>query len=408
MDSQQKKLYVSRIARGVLAVRPLVDALKQPIRVLPLSDEGVLALSPGQASRLEALVNDVALRLGAPRFQVVSSAGEQSVFESLIGRWLALGRELVIDGDFSFDPGEVGEPVAEAVGADFDARFSRIVVQSFDGARLRCYSAGAPRPRAVMLVAPCGMPAKLCERWLRFLGEDHFVVTWESRLLFEDLQASRKWASDVDAQAADLLAVLDHYDVRQAHLMGLCGGAVVALAAAAKERDRVQSLSLWHGDYELGSACPKTKHQLELQSLMAYVAGSQAQAEQIHQMFLHNTPKNLRQDLAHLVLYPYANSQLLHRYGKSNGTLMQTNVSSLLSQVSQPALVVTSEDDNTAHPAGSRFVAERLPHARLQVEKHGDHLSLFDARSNVTEAAARFLDAFQLAGNNKNVIEAME
>ncbi len=56
---------------------------------------------------------------------------------------------------------------------------------------------------------------------------------------------------------------------------------------------------------------------------------------------------------------------------------MQTNVSSLLSQVTQTSLVVTSNDDNTAHPAGSRFVAERLPNARLQMEKHGDHLSLF-------------------------------
>ncbi len=186
----------------------------------------------------------------------------------------------------------------------------------------------------------------------------------------------------MEAHVADLYAVMEHYGVQHAHLMGLCGGAVVAIAAAAKRHDRVQSLSLWHGDYELGSASPKTRHQNDLQALMAVVASSQSQAEYIHQVFSYSMPKNLRKDIAHIVLYPYANAKLLHRYDKSNGDIMQTNVSSLLGQVTQMSLVVTSNDDNTAHPAGSRFVAERLPNARLQMEKHGDHLSLFDARSH--------------------------
>jgi pimeloyl-ACP methyl ester carboxylesterase len=347
LDGQQAKLCVSRIAREVLAVRPLADALKQPIRVLPMNDEGALSLPSGHAGRIEAVINDVAVRIGAPRFKIVSDAGDQSVFESVISNRLALGPDVIVDGDFG---------------------------------------------RAVVLVSACGMPAKLCERWMRFLGENHFVITWESRLLFEDLTAGQEWAYDVDAHVADLFAVMDHFGVQQAHLMGLCGGAVVAVAAAAKRRDRVRSLSLWHGDYELGSACPKTKHQKDLQALMAVVASSQLQADQIHQMFSHNILKNFRKDLAHIVLYPYANSQLLHRYGRSNGNIMQTNVSSLLSQVRQPSLVVTSDDDNTAHPAGSMFVAERLANAQLQMERHGDHLSLFDARSHVTEAASRFLE----------------
>jgi pimeloyl-ACP methyl ester carboxylesterase len=392
LDGQQAKLCVSRIAREVLAVRPLADALKQPIRVLPMNDEGALSLPSGHAGRIEAVINDVAVRIGAPRFKIVSDAGDQSVFESVISNRLALGPDVIVDSDFGCRPGEVDELVAVAVGEDFDAQFSRAKVRSFDGAMLRSYRAGAPHCRAVVLVSACGMPAKLCERWMRFLGENHFVITWESRLLFEDLTAGQEWAYDVDAHVADLFAVMDHFGVQQAHLMGLCGGAVVAVAAAAKRRDRVRSLSLWHGDYELGSACPKTKHQKDLQALMAVVASSQLQADQIHQMFSHNILKNFRKDLAHIVLYPYANSQLLHRYGRSNGNIMQTNVSSLLSQVRQPSLVVTSDDDNTAHPAGSMFVAERLANAQLQMERHGDHLSLFDARSHVTEAASRFLE----------------
>jgi 3-oxoadipate enol-lactonase len=47
--------------------------------------------------------------------------------------------------------------------------------------------------------------------------------------------------------------------------------------------------------------------------------------------------------------------------------------------VSQPCLVVTSEDDDTAHPAGSRRLAEIVPGARLVVAEHGSHLDAFRA-----------------------------
>jgi predicted alpha/beta hydrolase family esterase len=54
-------------------------------------------------------------------------------------------------------------------------------------------------------------------------------------------------------------------------------------------------------------------------------------------------------------------------------------------------LVVTSEDDSTAHPDGSMRVAKGIPNAILHVERHGDHLSLFDAQPHITALAARFI-----------------
>jgi pimeloyl-ACP methyl ester carboxylesterase len=54
-------------------------------------------------------------------------------------------------------------------------------------------------------------------------------------------------------------------------------------------------------------------------------------------------------------------------------------------------LVVTSEDDSTAHPDGSMRVAKGIPNAILHVEPHGDHLSLFDAQPHITALAARFI-----------------
>ena len=95
--------------------------------------------------------------------------------------------------------------------------------------------------------------------------------------------------------------------------------------------------------------------------------------------------------LAHLVLYPYATAELFFRYCRLNASIMDLNLGPLLGSIRQPALVVTSQDDRTAHPAGSRTVAEALPRATLRVAAHGDHLSVFEARPELVQLAVDFL-----------------
>ena len=223
-----------------------------------------------------------------------------------------------------------------------------------------------------------------------FLAQDYHVLTWESRGLFAETPGFDHLASDVVAQVGDLFAVMDHAGVEHAHLMGLCGGAVIALAAAATQPTRVTSLSLWHGDYELGANCPKTDHQHDLKALMIMAAESRESAESVRTAICHSMSKALP-DLAHLVLYPYANAELMFRYGKLNGAIMDTDARPFMDRVTQPVLVVTAENDATAHPAGSRQAAERLANAVLRVEPHGDHISLFHAGANTTRLLASFL-----------------
>jgi pimeloyl-ACP methyl ester carboxylesterase len=66
-------------------------------------------------------------------------------------------------------------------------------------------------------------------------------------------------------------------------------------------------------------------------------------------------------------------------------------VEQYLTRVKQPTLVVTSEDDETAHPQGSRQVAGGLRNGRLWVEPHGDHSSLFQAGNPLMQVAVDFI-----------------
>lgn len=384
---------VARLAESVLAVRPLAGALESPVRVASGIQDGAAVAGEGGVG-IDELLNQLTTRLEAPRLRLCRNLAttDLPVFERVVSEYLRV--------ETYYEPAsrvpaellyEVDRVVEEVIGASFVHNCLSSEVTSFDGAPLKAYALGEPQDKAVVIAPPCGMPVELCERWLRLLAREHFVVTWESRGLFGETDFFEELAWSVTAQASDLFAVMDHFGVAAGHLMGMCGGAVIALAAATARPSRVTSLSLWHGDYELGPECPKTMYQYNLKALLSMAGEDRASAASVRTIFCQSTLRNAIPDLAHWTLYPYANSELLFRYSKLNGSIMETDVSSLLDRVAQPTLVVTSEDDDKTHPAGSRHVAAGLANATLHVEPKGDHISLFNAGPQIAQLAVRFI-----------------
>lgn len=365
-----------------------MEVLGSTVRVTPLRKD------PGNGSGedwrgVEGLLSRVTTGLGVPPLTLCPdlSLTDLPLFERVVSNRLALEDSCPASAG---PVPEVDEVIAEVVAGSFVRNCTCRELVSFDGAPLRAYASGKQDGDVVVIASACGMPVELCERWIRHLEGDHLVITWESRGLFGDADFDRL-AYDETAQAGDLLAVMDHFGVKTAHLMGLCGGAVIALAAAARHPERVSSLSLWHGDYELGAACPKTNHQHDLKALLGIAGGDRTSAVAMHSVFCRSMLRNPLPDLAHLILYPYATPEWLYRYSRLNGSIMDADVGSLLDKVGCPTLVVTSEDDDKAHPAGSRQAAARLANATLCVEPHGDHISLFNAEPSLKAIASRFL-----------------
>jgi 3-oxoadipate enol-lactonase len=273
------------------------------------------------------------------------------------------------------------------------ARWQATDVPAADGARLRSYAAGPPGGPAIVIASACGMPVQLCEHWLQFLSADYRVLTWETRGLFGDPASAADFdriGHDLASQAADLVAVMDAHGVPAAHLMGLCGGAAIAAHAAADQPGRVSSLSLWHGDFS-GSPGPATSHQDNLKALMAMATASREDAAAINSALAQAATATVPPELLELVSYPYGSDELFYRYCVLTGQTMNTDISGKLARIRQPCLVVTSEDDHTAHPAGSHRVAAALPDAVLQVEPHGDHLSAFGAGDRLRRLLTDFL-----------------
>lgn len=262
------------------------------------------------------------------------------------------------------------------------------------GTTIPAYSRGRADAPAIVLAVPCGYPAVLCAAWMRALSTDHFVVTWETRGMFGNELTPEEFEAlggSVSAQAEDLWAVLDEAGVERAHLMGLCGGAVIAAQAALLRERAVASLSLWHGDFS-GSVGVLTDHQRNFKALLEIAACGRDVAALVRESLMSVALDGLPAELSRLLASPYESDERFYRYAVLVAATMNTDMGETLSRVTAPALVVTSGDDRTAHPDGSAWAARTLPNAYLRERGGGDHLSAFAADAECRRLLAEFLD----------------
>jgi pimeloyl-ACP methyl ester carboxylesterase len=373
----QTRAAVAELARAVVALRPLAEA-GYPLRTV--GDHAEVAGWVAGALGITLPAADG----GEP------SAGRfDAVVAELLRPHLDSGR---LAGIGAADRPQVAAIARQVADTGFDGLRATDAVAA-DGAVLRTYAAGDPGRPAIVVASACGMPARLCEPWLRVLAADHYAVTWETRGLFGgplDGAGFDALGYGLETQAADLQSVMDQHKLPSAHVMGLCGGAVIAVRAAADRPDRISSLSLWHGDFS-GSPGPTTNHQDNLKALMAMAAGSRGDAAAINAALAQTAMSAVPAEVAHLVGYPYASDELFYRYCLLTGATMTTDVSAALGRVRQPTLLVTSEDDHTAHPGGTHRAAALLPGAVLRVEPHGDHISVFGAGPRLQRILTDFL-----------------
>lgn len=362
------------LADAVLRLAPLEAQLPSP---LGLPARAV----PGDNELVDALFAAAGMR--APRCAVPGDT--LSAIEQMAARTL--------DGAGALGQGQ--DPAAALAAArsrGLDGVGERHLVDAGGGVRLSAVRAGqAIDGFPVLLMGAPGMPLEMVASWLRGLGARRQVASWETRGMF-----GPDWEQvaelEVEHQVADAVVMLDAAGWPQAHLVGICGGAVLALACAARHPQRVRSLTLWFGDFDLGDAAPKTEHQRNLQALMQMVVSRRVSAQALRDVLVASMVKMSDPDLAPLAMYPFANAALLEQYCNMNYPIMSTDCRPYLSAVGAPCLVGYGPDDQTTHPDGSRAVAESLGAQLAPVPKR-NHL---DSMRAYPDDVARVLGFQQL------------
>lgn len=292
-------------------------------------------------------------------------------------------------------PEEVAAAVTEArrLYEEESAGYRVHAVRRPDGTVLTAVEAGPPGAPCVLLSPPAAMSYRLSLPWLRALRSSYRCVIGQARGTSERIEDPENFdrrGYDVCHQVDDLLALMEQLTTGPVHVMGICGGAAVALAATAQRPDRVSSLSLWHADLELGTEARKSDHQINLRELVDLAGESRDTAAWLRDRLTSGPMTGVPERVGPLVVRPYATTELFYRYARLTGAAMHRDSRQTATAVGQPCLIVTSADDNTAHPAGSRRLAEIMPDARLVMTDHGTHLDAFHA----TDTQVSYLTSF--------------
>jgi pimeloyl-ACP methyl ester carboxylesterase len=278
-----------------------------------------------------------------------------------------------------------------------NARYQVHTVRRPDASLIRIVEAGPPEAPVVLVSPPCAMSYRLSFRWLWALSDTHRVLIPQTRGTngrIEDPEVFDRRGYDVYDQAEDLMGIIEVLTDSSVHIMGMCGGAVPGLIVAAEQPAYVHSLSLWHADLELGDEAAKTDHQANLRALLDVAGESREAAGAVRDMLTCSPLTGIPDGIGPLVVRPYATAELFYRYAKLTAATMHWDSRETARAVSQPSAIITSRDDNTAHPDGSRRLAEIMPNASLTMTEHGTHLTAFAATSEQVSWLASFLDSF--------------
>jgi pimeloyl-ACP methyl ester carboxylesterase len=344
--------------RGLVeAIRPLLDRLPGPVRLRVGGGEGPTAcLDPGQFATVRAL------------FEAAGVATPEAVGP---GAPLAPMDRVVLD--YLLD----GLLAATSAGARPLWAASRHAMRDGGGARtyVRLGAAGA---RPVLFFGAPGLPAELTSGWLAGLAAHCDVATVETRGLFGDMPGPADLGPR--AQIDDARRLMAHLEWPVADIVGVCGGAALALMFAAEYPSACTTLALWFGDYDLAAAAPKTEHQENLKSLMEIVVEEPRAAGDVLAMLMSVLTRQASPAIAPLILYPFATEELFTAYCRMNHAVMSIDCAGLAARIALPSLVGYSAADATAHPAGSAHVA-RLLGAAVERLDHVAHLDGVRGRS---------------------------
>ncbi len=264
-----------------------------------------------------------------------------------------------------------------------DAGYQRHAIRRPDGSVVSVVAAGPRRSPCVLVLPPPGLSHRLALPWLKALRSRYRCLIPQSRGTAEplgDVEDFDRRGCDMPQQVADLLAVTDALAPREdVHVMGLCGASGLAIAIAAQRPDRIRSLSVWHADLELGEDAAKTDHQINLRALVDLAGESRDTADWLRGKLVSGPMAGVPAMVGPLVVRPYATSELFYRYARLTAATVHWDCRATARALVQPCLVVTTADDATTHPDGSRRLAEIAPAARLVVAGNGDHLDAFRA-----------------------------
>ena len=199
----------------------------------------------------------------------------------------------------------------------------------------------------------------------------------------------------LEDMADDAAAVLDHYGLQDAHIVGASMGGAIAQILAVKHPTRVRSLTL------ACTACrnlPWRSELLQHWADTANVRGLRQWADESVRWLVG--PRSFRR-LAPAIgwLGPLATFRPSRGFSAQVGAILDTDDSMVaeLGRITAPTLVVVGNQDILTPRADSEEIAERIPQAELVVISGAAHGLMIEHASTFNRVVLDFIDRAERA-----------
>tara|TARA_B100000700_G_C15062076_1_gene866556 strand:- start:6696 stop:8636 length:1941 start_codon:yes stop_codon:yes gene_type:complete len=270
-----------------------------------------------------------------------------------------------------------------------------------------------PERETIVIANAYGMPVNVLHPLIAYLSDLNMnVITWGCRGLpdqgFDVTQPELK----ISDQYSDWEILRSAFNLEKCVLLGWSTGAVLASYIASRDPQRVSRLCLLNGSF-MHPGAVLTDFQKNLKSIMPKVAISRSLAGSIYKTVFKQDRSRFIQILGkdvtrraeaamnvtdpshkHLVQLLTAGPEEVFRYARLIRSFIKEDPMEWLDSIQLQTLILTGENDNTAHPQGSRDASAAIPGASLIVDPEGDHFSIYSSPSFIATIANFCLSPF--------------
>ena len=181
------------------------------------------------------------------------------------------------------------------------------------------------------------------------------------------------WHYTLDQAADDISALMDHLSIRQAVLVGLSMGGYILFSFYRRYPDRVKGLVL--ADTKAQADTPDGRDARFQMAQIANQQGSTAIADLMLPKLLSPDTITTKPDLVRTIRSMIEGNQISGIAGDLMAMAERPDSTPLLETITCPTHIIVGERDQATPPSEAKFMADRIPHARLTVIPDAAHLA---------------------------------
>ncbi len=246
---------------------------------------------------------------------------------------------------------------------------------------------------ALVLIPGLGYNGWMYSHMIPGLAEHFQVISIDNR----GSGLSDKPAGPYTAQmlAADVIGLLDAFDLPKAHIVGHSMGGFIAQALAIDYPDRVDRLVLSATNFGGPHHVPITPPAM---AVLTDVSGNPIERLRRGIVistapgFAENNPEFIESWVQYRVAHPIDPAGYQAQLAIGLGLLSEAaSFEHKLGRVTAPTLVLFGEHDAVVPPGNAELLAAKLPNARVEILPNAGHVFPFETPEAANQAITRFL-----------------